>query len=438
MRIYRTVLPLLMFVMGVVDLHSNDRDEFLQSLADDPVAVEKGKLTYKSICFSCHGHNLEGGTGFNLKDSIWVHGENPTDILKSVSDGFPEKGMIGFSSLFDQDTLDRLVAFLLSKQVGMRNVSYEIFHVEMGEDRIAPDLSSLKPAKTGTLPRNLIDHSLPEVKRFGISFSGDLIFPKGKTITMNVNHPKNDLIEMYINGEYVSNDKGIWGGSYTFDTPGSRFKLNYFNLNDKTRLEIELKGEGIREAGSELTMSRFQKSSVIVDSGTSPKVIRKKVQGIPEKSITVLNPEKTNYAFNPVSSTLVGAWYGGGLNIGPNVVGRGKDYSERVGTWLFKSKKGIALLIDGELPLWQFEKHTVGKRPVFVSIWGDLRLTVSAKNVGFNDIEFEYSLDNVGDRKVSLLLPETGTFSSEFGIIKAGELIVDQKDTARFSVKVSE
>ena len=41
-------------------------DVSLQFLSEDPGAVSLGKEIYQTVCFSCHGHRMEGGTGFYL------------------------------------------------------------------------------------------------------------------------------------------------------------------------------------------------------------------------------------------------------------------------------------------------------------------------------------------------------------------------------------
>ena len=58
--------------------------------AQDMPSIKRGKALYDSICFSCHGKNLEGGIGFNLKDQIWVHGNTPAQINATIKKGFPE------------------------------------------------------------------------------------------------------------------------------------------------------------------------------------------------------------------------------------------------------------------------------------------------------------------------------------------------------------
>ncbi|MCH2209389.1 MAG: cytochrome c, partial [Lentisphaerales bacterium] len=63
-----------------------------QTQAADQASIDRGKKIYDTVCFACHGKNLEGATGFNLKDAEWVHGNSPEQILATIKKGFPDKG----------------------------------------------------------------------------------------------------------------------------------------------------------------------------------------------------------------------------------------------------------------------------------------------------------------------------------------------------------
>ena len=99
----------------------------LQELSEDPVAVRLGEEIYQTVCFSCHGHRLEGGTGFDLRDGEWIHGSEPSSILKRIAKGFPEKGMVAFEAVYNESTLANVVAFLLSERVGFRELQHQVF-----------------------------------------------------------------------------------------------------------------------------------------------------------------------------------------------------------------------------------------------------------------------------------------------------------------------
>jgi cytochrome c oxidase cbb3-type subunit 3 len=53
-----------------------------------PQAIANGEKTYKTVCAACHGQNMEGTVGPNLKDATWLHGINTeTALVRLVSQG---------------------------------------------------------------------------------------------------------------------------------------------------------------------------------------------------------------------------------------------------------------------------------------------------------------------------------------------------------------
>ena len=58
--------------------------------------LDAGKVNYLKICAACHG--IEG-TGIppafpSLVDGEWLHGSSPEEVVRSIANGYPEKGMI--------------------------------------------------------------------------------------------------------------------------------------------------------------------------------------------------------------------------------------------------------------------------------------------------------------------------------------------------------
>jgi cytochrome c oxidase cbb3-type subunit 3 len=93
----------------------------------DSASLARGDEIFHGVtnaCFSCHRPDLGGMIGPNLTDEYWLHGCAPADLVKSVTTGYPEKGMQPFGTtvkLTDDQLLD-VVSFVLSKQ-GSRPVN---------------------------------------------------------------------------------------------------------------------------------------------------------------------------------------------------------------------------------------------------------------------------------------------------------------------------
>lgn len=95
-------------------------DDLFFEMASNQSFISAGEATFEANCVACHGKNLEGGIGFNLVDDEWVHGSKPSEIYVSVSDGFPEKGMQPWETLLGQKRIAEVVAYVLSKNPGLK------------------------------------------------------------------------------------------------------------------------------------------------------------------------------------------------------------------------------------------------------------------------------------------------------------------------------
>jgi cytochrome c oxidase cbb3-type subunit 3 len=63
-------------------------------IKNDEATLNSGKAIFVKNCLSCHGQNLEGGVGPNLTDDYWIHGGKIENIVTTILNGVPEKGMI--------------------------------------------------------------------------------------------------------------------------------------------------------------------------------------------------------------------------------------------------------------------------------------------------------------------------------------------------------
>ncbi|WP_258105673.1 PQQ-dependent sugar dehydrogenase [Marinoscillum sp. MHG1-6] len=67
---------------------------------------------YKNICSNCHGIDLKGGLSSSLADGQWEFGGSDEEILQTIKDGIPEKGMIAYGSVLSPDQLRSLVVYI--------------------------------------------------------------------------------------------------------------------------------------------------------------------------------------------------------------------------------------------------------------------------------------------------------------------------------------
>lgn len=94
--------------------HNPLSDEALFATARDAAAVQAGREVFTTMCAACHGKNAEGNIGPNLTDRFWIHGGKPADILRSLTDGYPEKGMPKWGLILGDEKTRNVAAFVIS------------------------------------------------------------------------------------------------------------------------------------------------------------------------------------------------------------------------------------------------------------------------------------------------------------------------------------
>lgn len=63
-------------------------EDELRLMSKDPEMIAKGKgLMPKTICFTCHGPELTGVIGPNLRDKYWIYGSSMTTIIDVITNG---------------------------------------------------------------------------------------------------------------------------------------------------------------------------------------------------------------------------------------------------------------------------------------------------------------------------------------------------------------
>ncbi len=85
----------------------------------DEASLKIGETNFqnKNLCFTCHRPDLGGLVGPNLTDDYWIHGGKFQDVLKSITTGYPEKGMLPYGNnnhLTDDELLD-VASYVFSK-----------------------------------------------------------------------------------------------------------------------------------------------------------------------------------------------------------------------------------------------------------------------------------------------------------------------------------
>lgn len=76
---------------------------------------------FTETCASCHGTSVaKGPVGPSLFDDEWVHGGDDDSIVKSIREGYPEKGMPAFKDLMTEQETWQMVAYLRTQAANLK------------------------------------------------------------------------------------------------------------------------------------------------------------------------------------------------------------------------------------------------------------------------------------------------------------------------------
>lgn len=84
------------------------------NLKGDPQAIAAGKAIFAANCAPCHGPQAQGVIGPNLTDDYWLHGDTYAEIVHTITNGVPDKGMISWKNTLNPTKIAQVAAFVMS------------------------------------------------------------------------------------------------------------------------------------------------------------------------------------------------------------------------------------------------------------------------------------------------------------------------------------
>ena len=425
---------------------ANTIDDEILALSKNPIAVETGKRLYDTACTACHGKQLEGGAGFNLKDEAWVHGDTPSQILSNIQQGFSNAGMPAFGAIFDEAQLINVVAYISYRREGLQNLNYKIFHIDSLEGIVAKRFqlfSDAKPYKTGKSYNNLADFSLPEVSNYIMEYSGTLHTPKDRETVLYAMIKYSQRMEIEIDGVSVEPSRKFWlEYKWPLKRGSQQITLRFFHIDmpshdlNAPKLFVAMPNSNEKLFGLSPAAKQFMKrTEVMVKAIVNPTVVRKKILDLPSSSIAVGYPNKTNYAFNAKSCGIVAAWTGELLNIGPNIEGRGKDASLIPGEFMFKAPQQ---LVPSNIDSCKLLKYSRQGNPSFHFTLNGSEYSLTANSPNSKQLTFSYAKLSGPDQALSWQLPagELISISAEHATVENTQLHVP-KGTQQWQITVA-
>jgi glucose/arabinose dehydrogenase len=76
---------------------------------------------FNEVCVACHGNSTaKGPVGPSLFDAEWIHGGDDDAIVKSIKDGYADKGMPGFKDSMTDPEIWQMVAYLRTQAANLK------------------------------------------------------------------------------------------------------------------------------------------------------------------------------------------------------------------------------------------------------------------------------------------------------------------------------
>lgn len=381
-----------------------------QSASQNAAVIAQGKLLYEGACSACHGRNLGGAFGFNLKDGEWIHGSQPQEITYNINNGFIQAGMPGFKHIYSKQQIESIVSYILSKREGFDNLSYTLYQMNDVNDRT---LNKQKIIKQGKLTNNLADFQLPEVQHYIIEFEGDFYSHSDKATRIWIEWGRHTDITFEVDGVIVERDNqfGEWKPTWPLKQGKQHLKITYRSGNAKPHernipLIITNDDMSIKLfAASVKAKSMMEGKKHNVNATHQPIVQRIKTMNLPPYSISVGLPEKINYAFNTRLCTIVGLWQGEMLNIGPNISGRGEDASLLLGEWIFHYPQSLKQHKQNEVSCKYKGYELIDGNPIFTYELDGITYKLTAHAENGNTLHFKYATKNQANTALQFNLP---------------------------------
>ena len=88
----------------------------MAAMVKNPEVLAAGKSHYDTYCSPCHLPDLGGQIGPNLTDDFWIHGCTTEDIVRTIEEGVPDKGMAAWGPILGKKKIHEVTAYILSKR----------------------------------------------------------------------------------------------------------------------------------------------------------------------------------------------------------------------------------------------------------------------------------------------------------------------------------
>lgn len=92
----------------------NNVDENTVTRLTDASDIDAGKKIFTTMCAACHAADGGGGVGPNLTDDYWLHGGSIKDVFKTVTYGWPDKGMKSWKDDYSPLQIQQISSYVMT------------------------------------------------------------------------------------------------------------------------------------------------------------------------------------------------------------------------------------------------------------------------------------------------------------------------------------
>ena len=92
----------------------NNVDENTVTQLTDASDLDAGKKVFTTMCAACHAPDGGGTVGPNLTDDYWLHGGGVKDVFKTITYGWPDKGMKSWKDDYSPLQIQQIASYVLS------------------------------------------------------------------------------------------------------------------------------------------------------------------------------------------------------------------------------------------------------------------------------------------------------------------------------------
>lgn len=103
--------------MAAAKLQYPDLDKkVVQDTSAETLAL--GQEVFTTTCVACHNADMTGKIGPNLIDTKWIHGGEFENVVNTITNGVPAKGMPTWGPILGPKKVAAVASFVLSKNTG--------------------------------------------------------------------------------------------------------------------------------------------------------------------------------------------------------------------------------------------------------------------------------------------------------------------------------